>query len=256
VSYGRSTTFIERKEVTAMSKGWISTDRALENHWIYSSNRDFRWWWTMLARVNHTYEPQKFSLGNSIYYINRGQAAYSLGSWVEIFDNGEKPKYQRKAVKSFFNKLEKDGMIKYEILGKGNSSSSLITITNYDDYQGGEEQVRNNKGTTKGIQYNNVNNDNNSSMYKTDSTTADRFKDADKTFSSIDAYNMFIEDLKEGVYALKTDSLKKAYKYDSESLGTEIERFKHHSIDMDTRYDNSMGYYRHLSNYIKNKHNK
>ena len=236
------------------SSGWVASHRSIQKHWLNNHDDYYRWWDIMVKTVNHC--DHKFVVGNGFSLIKRGQSALSKIHWRELLSNTEY-KIGRKRFNTFLDLLINDDMITVETVRGGNSSTSLITITNYGHYQDIGTSQGTSQRTSQRTTIEQLNNYNNSSsIYNTDSTTADRFKDADKTFSSIDAYNMFIEDLKEGVYALKTDSLKKAYKYDSESLGTEIERFKHHSIDMDTRYDNSMGYYRHLSNYIKNKHNK
>ena len=117
------------------SKGWISLERTLEDHWLFDDDRYFRWWVTVLMRVNHTHEPQKFRLGNKFYYIKRGQAAYSLGNWCNILNN-KNTSFKKKTIRRFFRTLESDNMITYKTLGKGNQSTSLVTITNYKNYQG------------------------------------------------------------------------------------------------------------------------
>lgn len=111
--------------------GWIKIHRKLVAHWLRKDPVKFTWWVIMLLEVNHS--ANKISLGNSIFRIERGQSAKSLRSWAAIFETGTK------AVTNFFDLLESDGMITRQTLGKGKHSTTLINITNYNEYQGCSE---------------------------------------------------------------------------------------------------------------------
>lgn len=111
--------------------GWIKIHRDIFEHWVSQDPIKFRWWIIMLSEVN--YEDNKAVIGVSLYDIPTGSRAYSLRTWADKFGCGVK------AVVSFFNLLESDGMIERKIIGKGQQSTTLINIINYSRYQVLEE---------------------------------------------------------------------------------------------------------------------
>lgn len=131
--------------------GYIKAHRSLMTHWIFQDAEKFRRWMVMLWSVN--YKPAKVIIGNSLYDVNAGQAVFSIQTW------GEKLGLSKKAVLAFFELLKSDGMISTETIGKGNRSSTCVTITNYACYQGCDapqdtpQQHRkgNRKGNREGI---------------------------------------------------------------------------------------------------------
>lgn len=131
--------------------GYIKAHRSLMTHWIFQDAEKFRRWMVMLWSVN--YKPAKVMIGNSLYEVNAGQAVFSIQTW------GDKLGLSKKAVLAFFELLKSDGMISTETIGKGNRSSTRVTITNYACYQGSEapedtpQQHRkgNRKGNREGI---------------------------------------------------------------------------------------------------------
>lgn len=122
--------------------GWIKLHRKTTEHWIWSDPVKFQWWIRMLMEVNHT--SKEILIGNSIYMIERGQSGKSLRTWAILFGVGTK------AVINFFELLEKSEMIIKKTIGKGKHSTTLITITNYKDYQGTEETLKATLKTTQG----------------------------------------------------------------------------------------------------------
>jgi hypothetical protein len=130
-------------------KGYISIHRKIKNHWLWGDPVKFQWWLTMLMEVN--YQEGKMNLGNELISISRGSSTNSLRTWADLFGCGTK------AVSNFFKLLEKDNMITREILGKGKHSTTLINITNYSDYQAGEETLTTTLTTTQGQHKGNAN---------------------------------------------------------------------------------------------------
>ena len=122
--------------------GWIKLHRKTTEHWIWSDPVKFQWWIRMLMEVNHA--DKEILIGNSLYMIERGQSGKSLRTWAIMFGVGTK------AVINFFELLEKSDMIIKKTIGKGKHSTTLITITNYKDYQGTEETLKATQGTTQG----------------------------------------------------------------------------------------------------------
>lgn len=142
------------------NKGYISINRALMSHWVYDDPRDLKLWLTILFVANFT--EGKLKLGNKLYTIKRGQCSMSLRTL------GNESNMSVKRVVSILNVFEQDGMIKRKTIGKGKQSTTLITIENYDDYQGTTETLEKHngnvretlekrEGNAKGVQYNNVN---------------------------------------------------------------------------------------------------
>ena len=145
-------------------QGWISISRELKNHWVYSKPKVLRAWLTILFCAN--FKDGKMILGKKTYTVKRGQSSMSLRSWANELNMGVK------SVVTIFNLLESDDMITRKTIGKGKQSTTLITIVNYDNYQGLQETLEKRKGieretlgkhegNAKGIQYNNDNNGNN-----------------------------------------------------------------------------------------------
>ena len=119
--------------------GWIKIYRSIKNHWIYQNDKYFKWWITLLIEVNHS--GNKIILGYDIIDIKKGQSAKSIRTWALLFNCGTKQ------VTNFFIMLEKDKMLKREILGKGKQSTTLITIDNYTQYQNKEKRKGNARET-------------------------------------------------------------------------------------------------------------
>jgi hypothetical protein len=125
--------------------GWIKLSRCISEHWIFQDALKFKWWVLIILNVN--YKESKFLLGSKVYDIKRGSSTNSLRKWALILNTGVK------SVNSYFELLEKEGMITKQIIGKGKQSTTLINITNYTKYQSLEEtQGGTLEGTLKGTQ--------------------------------------------------------------------------------------------------------
>ena len=106
-----------------MNNGWIKLYRGLLTHWIFSDAKKFKWWVTILLKVNH--EPKKILLGNNLVEVGKGESVRSLRSWAMEFNTTPK------TVKTFFSVLESDGMIETKSIG----ISTHLKVCNWDDYQ-------------------------------------------------------------------------------------------------------------------------
>jgi len=112
-------------------EGWIKIHRGVFSHWVSKDPVKFKWWLIMLSEVN--YVENKTIIGAELYSVPIGGSMYSLRTWATKFECGVK------AVVSFFDLLEKDGMIGRKTVGKGKQCTTLINITNYSRYQVSEE---------------------------------------------------------------------------------------------------------------------
>lgn len=112
---------------------WIKIDRKIFDHWITDDAVKFKRWILMLSEVN--WKPSKYNIGNKIYDIPVGSSTKSLRTWSRIFDCSVN------SVTSFFNLLESDGMIERKTIGIGKHSTTLVKITNYEQYQSIEKTL-------------------------------------------------------------------------------------------------------------------
>lgn len=121
-------------------KGWIKLHRKIKNHWLWDDPEKLKRWITILLEVNYT--EGKMPLGNKIIDVKRGSSTNSIRTWSALFKCGSK------ATTNFFDLLESDGMITRKTLGKGKHSTTLISITNYEEYQTDKETLTHTLTTT------------------------------------------------------------------------------------------------------------
>lgn len=114
--------------------GWIKVHRKLMDHWLWDDPRRLKWWFAVLLEVN--YSDGKMNFGNKLITVKRGSSTKSLRAWGEVFGCGIK------AVTNFFDLLESDQMISRETIRRGKHSTTLIKVTNYEEYQGQEEKPK------------------------------------------------------------------------------------------------------------------
>jgi hypothetical protein len=117
--------------------GWIKIYRTLKDHWLFDNPAYLKAWIVLLMDVN--YEDSKTCISGELIECKRGQAIYSLKTWTERLGKG----WTIQKVRTFFNLLENDAMIKTEGLRK----TTRLTICKYDTYQ--DVQQGDNKETTR-----------------------------------------------------------------------------------------------------------
>lgn len=118
------------------NKGWIKIYRAIEDNWIWQSDKHNKQsaWIDLLLMANHN--EQKVNIGNSNIIVKPGQR------WTSLEKLASRWGWSTKKVRSYLKLLESDGMI----YANGYSKGTLITIRNYQEYQG----VSDFEGTQKG----------------------------------------------------------------------------------------------------------
>lgn len=104
--------------------GYIKIYRTVEDHWIWKDPRKYQWWTLLIIMA--AYSRKKVYFGNKEIIVERGQIATTIRNLTKSF------MCAKQTVCDFLVTLEKDGMIKKE----SSSIMTLITITNYDKYQG------------------------------------------------------------------------------------------------------------------------
>ena len=105
------------------SKGWICTDRALVNHWVFEDAMVFKIWMYLLFMAN--YEDKKIMFAGTLTTIKRGQYMTSVRKIARAVHSSEKK------VRHTLEALKTDNMVVLE----GRARGTLITIVNYGVYQ-------------------------------------------------------------------------------------------------------------------------
>jgi hypothetical protein len=108
--------------------GWVKVHRKILKHWIVSDPYYFSAWIMILLEVNHDFDPVKVVISKRVIECGRGQSVKSVDTWATVFGS----KYwTRQKVRTFFQLLEKDGMINQENL----VVTTRLSVCNFDTYQ-------------------------------------------------------------------------------------------------------------------------
>jgi len=134
--------------------GWISIHRKIMDCWIWNDEPFSKGqaWVDLLLLANH--QDKKISFDGGLVTVKAGQRLTSIKQLSERW------RWSRHKVSDFLNLLEKDEMIEQ----KRDNKKTLITIVNYEVYQGEnvcEGHQKDIKRTSKGHQKDTNNNENN-----------------------------------------------------------------------------------------------
>lgn len=118
-----------------MEKGWVKLYRVLLDKyiWLNSTPEQKVILITLLLMANH--EPHKWVWNKKEYEVQRGQFITSINSIVQKCGKG----ISTQNVRSALNKFKKHGFLTIE----ATNTNSLITITNWEEYQPKVEKVTN-----------------------------------------------------------------------------------------------------------------
>ena len=111
-----------------MVEGWNKIYRSIQDHWLWTCEPFSRGqaWIDLLLMANH--KEAKIMVNGSLEVVGRGQRITSIRKLSDRW------KWSTKKVTHFLDQLVKDDMIEYI----SDSSKTVITILNYDKYQGKE----------------------------------------------------------------------------------------------------------------------
>ena len=105
--------------------GWIKLHRGITDHWLWDCEFSYaQAWIDLLLKACH--KPNKLMIKGQLVELKRGQQARSEVTLSRDW------KWSRGKVRRFINQCEKDGMIEC----KATHLTSIITICNYDSFQG------------------------------------------------------------------------------------------------------------------------
>lgn len=111
-------------------KGWVKLHRQIRDHWLYNEKRKFskyEAWLDLIMDANH--KDSRFILGNEMVEVQRGQKITSIRDLCDRWG------WSNTKVRNFLDILENDQMI----LVKSDTKKTLITIVNYEFFQGQDD---------------------------------------------------------------------------------------------------------------------
>lgn len=111
-----------------MVEGWNKIYRSIQEHWLWTCEPFSRGqaWIDLLLMANH--KSNKVMINGTLEVVERGQRVTSIRKLADRWG------WSTKKVSHFLEQLVKDKMIEYI----SDSSKTVITIVNYDKYQGKE----------------------------------------------------------------------------------------------------------------------
>lgn len=150
--------------------GWISLDRSIRKHWLFTEKRTFskfEAWIYLLMEANHS--QGKVPIGNQIVTVERGQ---NLTSKLKLSENFN---WSRKKLDAYLQVLEREQMIHI----KSTSKYTLITIANYDFYQSEEGRSAHQKNIKRTSNAHQSHNERTSNAHQTHTNNNDNKKKND-----------------------------------------------------------------------------
>lgn len=149
-------------------QGWIKLHRKILENPLFSNPQAFILWMQLLLRANH--KDAKVMLGNQVVEVKRGQLLTGRNKLSEYTG------LNRSKLERLLDLFENEQQIEQQKTTK----YRLISITNYDKYQGDEQQLSNKRATTEQQLSTNKNDNNNKNEKKKESIiTENKFSDDD-----------------------------------------------------------------------------
>lgn len=123
------------------AQGWIKLHRCIIDNWVWDCEFSYgQAWIDLLMKACH--KPNKLMIKGQMISLERGQQARSEVTLAKEW------KWSRGKVRRFLSRLEGDSMIVHQT----DNLTSIITICNYDSFQGGDTADGTADGTANGQQ--------------------------------------------------------------------------------------------------------
>lgn len=123
------------------AQGWIKLHRCIIDNWVWDCEFSYgQAWIDLLMKACH--KPSKLMIKGQMISLERGQQARSEVTLAKEW------KWSRGKVRRFLSRLEGDSMIVHQT----DNLTSIITICNYDSFQGGDTADGTADGTANGQQ--------------------------------------------------------------------------------------------------------
>lgn len=167
-----------------MGSGWITLHRDLKDHWIFQDSDALKFWVYLLLTANHTSKKTMFN--GKLIEVQRGSL---IGGRMSL---SAKTGISERKVRRFMSVLQDEAMVSI----KKTTKYSIISITNYDEYQSSVHQTsgktaikRPQSDPQSDPHLNNVNNVNNKKEGDKPPVKAQRFSPP----TNSDVMNYFVE---------------------------------------------------------------
>ena len=109
--------------------GYIKIYREIRSHWIFQNAEYYQWWSELLFDAN--YKDTRCLSGNKVVTVKRGELIAGINSLSERWGRSK-----TKIIK-FLKLLEEEHMITRKV----DNLTPIITICNYESYQGGMDNL-------------------------------------------------------------------------------------------------------------------
>ncbi len=120
---------------------YIKLHRDLLDHWIWQDPSKLRAWIYLLSKAN--YEDSKVLKGSTVIEVKRGQVFTSQMALAKQWGMA------RNTVASFLRLLENEKMLSIQTSHQTDSGYTLLTITNYDKFQGSDKAASDTRLSTQ-----------------------------------------------------------------------------------------------------------
>jgi hypothetical protein len=121
--------------------GYIKLWRDIESHWIWQDAEKLRAWLDLLIRAS--YHASKVVKGGRLVTVTRGQVFTSQKALATAWG------WDRKTVRGFLDLLKADEMVDFTTDTSGATGYTLITICNYDKWQGNDKSDTDTQADTR-----------------------------------------------------------------------------------------------------------
>ena len=124
-----------------MHNGWIKLHRKILQSPVFGDSKKLKLW--MLLLLKGTHSDRKQYIGNQVVNLKQGQFVTGRESLALEYNRGEKPsgRMSEQTLWRWMKMFEKEQMLNI----KSTTKYSVITITNWNYHQQGEQQVFNNQ---------------------------------------------------------------------------------------------------------------
>lgn len=201
-----------------MANGWIKLHRKIKDSDLYPKNREFtkyEAWLDLLMIANHN--DKNVVVGNDVMFCKRGQSVRSIESYQKQWN------WTRQQVRCFFDLLVRLEMITKETTSK----TTILTICNYDTYQGEQPTENQQNENSDNNQQNNHQKTNKAAMLNNSETEPCRYEQPSKNHQSNQHYNhkQEVNNYKKNNNSVIFDQFRTEYPGTKRGLKTEFENF-------------------------------
>ncbi len=111
---------------------WVALHERMEHHWLAETPEYYMWYTFILFHVR--FNESDYNLHGKSISVKRGSVVKTKRDWRLIF--GGKKMIGKVKLNNFFKLLVSTNMVTIKVIKNGSMSKTLLTVINYDYYQG------------------------------------------------------------------------------------------------------------------------